>query len=42
MRSKLPSRDLILRLASKPQLLDRRALGNEIQGLLGRMISPEK
>jgi ribonuclease P protein component len=42
LRSKLPSRDLIVRLANKPQLLDRRVLGDEIQGLLGRMISPEK
>ena len=42
MRCKLPSRDLILRLAAKPDALDRRALANEIQGLLGKMISPER
>ena len=41
MRCKLPSRDLILRLASKPAALDRRVLAQEIQGLLGKMISPE-
>ncbi len=42
MRCKLPSRDLILRLAAKPDALDRRALAQEIQGLLGKMISPER
>jgi ribonuclease P protein component len=42
MRCKLPSRDLILRLAAKPDALDRRALAHEIQGLLGKMISPER
>ena len=42
MRCKLPSRDLILRLAAKPVALDRRALAQEIQGLLGKMISPER
>ena len=39
MRCQLPSRDLILRLAAKPETLDRRALANEIRGLLGKMIS---
>ena len=42
MRCKLPSRDLILRLAAKPDALDRRALAQEIQGLLGKMISLER
>jgi len=42
MRCMLPSRDLILRLVTKPKLLDRRAFGTEIQGLLGKMISPER
>ena len=42
VRNVLPSRDLILRLANKPKLLDRRALGDEIQGLLGKIISPER
>jgi ribonuclease P protein component len=40
MRCKLPSRDLILRLAAKPEALDRQALAQEIRGLLGKMISP--
>ena len=42
VRSQLPSRDLILRLATKPVLLDRRALAEEIRGLLGKIISPER
>jgi ribonuclease P protein component len=42
MRSKLASRDLILRLAAKPDALDRRVLAQEIQNLLGKMISPER
>lgn len=42
MRCRLQSRDLILRLAVKPAKLDRRALAEEIRGLLGRMISPER
>jgi len=37
----LPSRDLILRLAAKPVALDRRALAQEIRGLLGKIITPE-
>ena len=42
IRSRLPSRDLILRLATKPVPLDRRALAEEIRGLLGKIISPER
>jgi len=42
LRSRLPSRDLILRLAVKPKPLDRRILAEEIRGLLGKMISPER
>ena len=41
IRCKLPARDLILRLAAKPQELDRRVLAQEIRGLLGKMILPE-
>ncbi|MBK8892783.1 MAG: ribonuclease P protein component [Propionivibrio sp.] len=42
LHSRLPSRDLILRLASKPEPLDRRVLADEIRGLLGKMITPER
>ena len=42
LRCHLPSRDLILRLAVKPKPLDRHALGEEIRGLFGKMISPER
>ena len=42
MRCQLPSRDLILRLAAKPKALDRRVLAEEIQTLLGKMISPKR
>jgi len=42
LRSQLPSRDLILRLATKPDLLDRRALAEEIRGLLGKVITRER
>lgn len=42
MRCKLASRDLILRLAAKPDALDRRAMAQEIQSLMGKMISPER
>jgi ribonuclease P protein component len=42
MRCRLPSRDFILRLAVKPKPLDRQALAEEIQGLLGKMISHER
>jgi len=41
-RCRLPSRDLILRLAVKPGELDRRALAEEIRGLLSKMTSPER
>ena len=41
MRCRLSSRDVILRLAAKPETLDRRALAEEIKGLLAKMISPE-
>jgi len=40
MRCRLPSRDLILRLAVRPELLDRQALAEEIRGLLGKMTIP--
>jgi ribonuclease P protein component len=42
MRSRLPSRDLILRLAARPETLDRQALAKEISNLLGKLISPER
>jgi len=42
MRCRLSSRDVILRLAAKPETLDRRALAEEIKGLLAKMISPER
>jgi ribonuclease P protein component len=42
LRCRLPSRDLILRLAIKPKRLDRQALTEEIKGLLGKMTSPER
>lgn len=42
LRQRLPARDLVLRLAVKPKPLDRRALAEEIRGLLGKMISPER
>lgn len=42
VRALLPSRDLVLRLSSKPVPLDRRALAEEIRGLLTKMISPER
>jgi ribonuclease P protein component len=41
-RTRLPSRDLILRLGARPEKLDRQALTEEIQGLLDRMISAER
>ena len=41
LRSQLPARDLILRLATKPALpLDRKALAQEIDGLLHKLIQP--
>jgi len=42
IRNQLPSRDLILRLATKPVPLDRCALAEEIRGLLGKTISRER
>ena len=42
LRNRLPSRDLVLRLANKPVPLDRRALAEEIRGLLVKIISPER
>ncbi len=42
MRCRLPSRDLILRLAVRPKPLDRRALAEEIRELLGKMTTPER
>ncbi len=42
LRSRLPSRDLVLRLAVRPKTLDRRQLAEEIRGLLGKMASPER
>jgi ribonuclease P protein component len=42
MRCRLPSRDLILRLAARPEPLDRRALADEIRRLLEKMITPER
>lgn len=42
LRCRLPSRDFILRLAAKPKPLDRQALAEEIKGLLGKVISPER
>lgn len=40
LRAELPSRDLVLRLAAKPLPLDRRALAEEIDGLLRKLIRP--
>ena len=42
IRCQLSSRDFILRLAAKPVALDRQILAQEIRGLLGKMISPER
>ena len=39
LRPQLPSRDLVLRLAAKPAPLDRKALAEEIRGLLVKLIS---
>ena len=38
MRSRLPPRDIVLRLAVKPANLDRRTLAEEIRRLLEKMI----
>lgn len=42
LRNRLPSRDLILRLAVRPKPLDRRVLAEEIRGLLGKLTPPER
>lgn len=39
VRNDLPSRDLIVRLATRPQPIDRRALAHEVQTLLGKLVS---
>ncbi|HPT49732.1 MAG TPA: ribonuclease P protein component [Accumulibacter sp.] len=41
LRARLKSCDFVLRVATKPQVLDRRAMAQEIRGLLGKMTSPE-
>ena len=41
-RGRLPARDLVLRLATRPETLDRRVLAAEIRGLLERMISAQR
>ncbi len=40
LRPQLPARDLVFRLANRPEALDRRALATEIRGLLVKLISP--
>ena len=42
LRCRLLARDFVLRLSTKPVPLDRRVLAEEIRGLLGKMISPER
>jgi len=42
MRCRMHSRDLILRLAARPEPLDRRALADEIRKLLVKMITSER
>jgi ribonuclease P protein component len=42
LRSRLPARDVILRLAVRPKPLDRWALGDEIRGLLGKLTPRER
>jgi len=42
LHGRLPARDLIVRLATKPKELDRRALAEEIRSLLGKMIPPQR
>ena len=39
---RLRAYDFVLRLSTKPVPLDRRVLAEEIRGLLGKMISPER
>lgn len=41
LRARLKSCDFVLRVAAKPQVIDRRAIGQEIRGLLSKMTSPE-
>ncbi|MRD73544.1 ribonuclease P protein component [Rhodocyclus tenuis] len=42
LRTQLPARDFVLRLASKPLPLDRQALAQEIDGLLRKLASPAR
>jgi ribonuclease P protein component len=42
MRCRLLPRDFVLRLAVRPNLLDRRALAQEIQSLLDKMTLPKQ
>ncbi|WP_300340216.1 ribonuclease P protein component [Accumulibacter sp.] len=42
LRARLRPNDLVLRLAAKPKALDRRALAQEIQRLLGKLIAAEQ
>ncbi len=42
LRARLRSCDLVMRLAVKPLPLDRRALANEIEGLLSKMMSTDR
>lgn len=42
LRAGLPARDLVLRLAAKCQSLDRRALADEIRGLLLKLGAPAR
>lgn len=42
LRPRLPARDYVLRLANRPNPLDRRALAEEIRALLKKMLSSER
>ena len=42
MRQRLPARDMVVRLASRPDNLDRRMLYDEISSLLEKQIKPLK
>lgn len=42
LRARLRSCDLVMRLATRPLPLDRRALAQEIEGLLSKMISTDR
>ena len=42
LRARLRSCDLVVRLAAKPVPLDRQTMAQEIEGLLGKMISIER